>query len=88
MRWLMFMFCMGIVALFLSTARVNAQTIGAAHEENIPAGEFSLDLQSSLNSYAGKYKFGFSEWESDLVLTVRNGRVSGVLTYNELLGNF
>jgi hypothetical protein len=49
--------------------------------EEVAAGEFVADTASSPSAYAGDYRFGDSEGESTLSLTVRGNAVTGGLGY-------
>lgn len=51
----------------------------------VEPGEFTIDLQPSAAAYAGTYHFGDSEEESDLELSVSGNRVTGRLTWGELV---
>src|SRR5688500_16378348 len=67
--------------LFLAlTSFSTAQTIGDA-DTDVEASQLTLNLESKPTSYIGEYKFGFSEGESELTLTVRGSSVSGELLY-------
>lgn len=70
-----------IVALLTACSVAGAQAIIDGEDEEVAAGDFTIDLATTPAAYAGRYHFGFSEGESDLVLTVRKGKVTGALSY-------
>lgn len=72
----------GVLLVLASAPAAAQQPILVGAGEEVPSGEFALDLRTGPSAYAGDYHFGDSESESTLTLTIRGGSVTGRLSYS------
>jgi hypothetical protein len=71
-----------VLLAFAAAVPSTAQSIIDGFED-VDASAFTLDVASSASRYAGRYHFGESEGESDLVITVTKSGVKGELRYSD-----